>query len=558
MEFFFWGSVCRLAYEIQSGDSQPATTTALPTTSTMKRLFAAALTVRVASVFLVQTNFVPDEYWQSVEVAHESAFGYGHLTWEWDGATALRGPGFAWVFAASFRVLAMLGIDSAAAVVATPRLCMAILAALGDVATYRLAARIFGSDETARCAALFSLTSWFHWFAGSRTLLNSLESSLNAVAMAYWPFGGGVDDAAARPAVALAIAALACVLRPTAAITWVFLGLARLANQPHSRARFLALEVVPTACVALAACALLDRVRYGIWTLTPLNFLHFNVLARGNEFFGVHAWHWYASQGVPTIGATLLPAAALGLARAEGFGRRALGGAALWLVAVCSLQGHKEFRFIMPVLPALCVYAAHCVATLKARPALQRAVLFVILATQIPAALYFGLVHQRGALDAMKDVAALAQSGELRSAHFWMPCHSTPLYSHVHAPVELRFFDCSPPPYATPRGAQQHEDAAFFADPAAALREIYVDRNWTWAEGGRGWALPTHVLLFEHLLESHPAVSTFLDAQGYAVRTQYFHVHFPVDDRARGRVVLYARAGGDSGGVEELARSKEL
>ena len=98
----FWGVfACRLAYEIQSGDSQPATTTALPTTSTMKRLFAAALTVRVASVFLVQTNFVPDEYWQSVEVAHESAFGYGHLTWEWDGATALRGPGFAWVFAAS-------------------------------------------------------------------------------------------------------------------------------------------------------------------------------------------------------------------------------------------------------------------------------------------------------------------------------------------------------------------------------------------------------------------------------------------------------------------------
>ena len=38
---------------------------------------------RLSSVLLVQTWFVPDEYWQSVEVAHYLAFGYGHLTWEW-------------------------------------------------------------------------------------------------------------------------------------------------------------------------------------------------------------------------------------------------------------------------------------------------------------------------------------------------------------------------------------------------------------------------------------------------------------------------------------------
>jgi phosphatidylinositol glycan class B len=507
-----------------------------------RRVLTIALVVRIASVFFVQTNFVPDEYWQSVEVAHHSAFGYGHLTWEWDESAALRGPGFVWVFAAIFRGLAALGLDSAGAIVAAPRVCMALLAALGDVAVYRLALRTFGDRSTARYAALFTLTAWFNWFAASRTLLNSLETSLNAVAMAHWSFGGEVDRSAERPRLALAIAALACVLRPTAAISWVYLGLARLATQ-GGRARFLCTEVLPTACAALAACALIDRARYGVWTLTPLNFLRFNVLQRGNEFFGLHAWHWYASQGLPTIGATLVPLAALGLARARGAGRRVLGGAALWLVAVCSLQGHKEFRFIMPVMPALCVYAAHCAATLATRPALRAGVVATLLATQLGAAAYFGTVHQRGALDAIKDIARLAKGGDVQSVHFWMPCHSTPLYSHVHAPIELRFFDCSPPPYAAARGAQQHEDAAFFADPRRALEEMYVERRWQWAEQRRGVAFPSHVLLFEHLAED-PAVRSFLAAHGYAVARSYFHVHFPVDDRARGRVLLYARGGG--------------
>lgn len=31
--------------------------------------------VRIASVFIVQTYFSPDEYWQSLEVAHKLTFG---------------------------------------------------------------------------------------------------------------------------------------------------------------------------------------------------------------------------------------------------------------------------------------------------------------------------------------------------------------------------------------------------------------------------------------------------------------------------------------------------
>lgn len=40
------------------------------------RLFAVLVVFRMGSALLNQTAFVPDEYWQSLEVAHHMVFGY--------------------------------------------------------------------------------------------------------------------------------------------------------------------------------------------------------------------------------------------------------------------------------------------------------------------------------------------------------------------------------------------------------------------------------------------------------------------------------------------------
>lgn len=51
------------------------------------------LLIRLSSVFVVQTWFVPDEYWQSLEVAHKLTFDFGFLTWEWyEGIRSLVYP----------------------------------------------------------------------------------------------------------------------------------------------------------------------------------------------------------------------------------------------------------------------------------------------------------------------------------------------------------------------------------------------------------------------------------------------------------------------------------
>ncbi len=47
------------------------------------KLWLLLLGFRVFNALTNKTFFQPDEYWQSLEVAHNLVYGYGHLTWEW-------------------------------------------------------------------------------------------------------------------------------------------------------------------------------------------------------------------------------------------------------------------------------------------------------------------------------------------------------------------------------------------------------------------------------------------------------------------------------------------
>lgn len=166
-----------------------------------------------------------------------------------------------------------------------------------------------------------------------------------------------------------------------------------------------------------------------------------------------------------------------------------------------SSSPHKEFRFLLPVLPIAHAYAGWAVSTFIARavpaskstssrssdhPArpekrqqLRRAITAVgLLFLHVPAAIYLSVWHQSGALSAVDAVArripalvASKLSGwtglsgpcfqlppwegrELVVVHFLMPCHSAPLHSHLHfrgsegeiwsGKPSLWSLDCSP------------------------------------------------------------------------------------------------------------------
>ncbi len=116
-----------------------------------------------------------------------------------------------------------------------------------------------------------------------------------------------------------------------------------------------------------------DSVYYGRLVLTPLTFLNRNVLQSVSLFYGSNPWHWYLSQGLPVLCLTSLPFVVQGwfaidrrlsYARAllrypEKVGLKLLAETTFFSIVAFSLLGHKEFRFLQPVLPLLHLLAAY-------------------------------------------------------------------------------------------------------------------------------------------------------------------------------------------------------
>ncbi|XP_030313201.1 GPI mannosyltransferase 3 isoform X4 [Calypte anna] len=178
-------------------------------------LLALSVALRALNCFLVQTSFVPDEYWQSLEVAHRMVFDYGHLTWEW--ANALRGYSYPLIFATIYKALQLLAKDDVQLLIWIPRLAQAVLAAFADVKLYSLVQHLENA-ETARCVYFCQLCSWFTWYSCTRTLTNTMETQLTIFALSYYPIKGSKMGNSCKY---LVLIALAAVIRPTAVIPWI-------------------------------------------------------------------------------------------------------------------------------------------------------------------------------------------------------------------------------------------------------------------------------------------------------------------------------------------------
>ncbi|KAL8037256.1 hypothetical protein ABFX02_11G028400 [Erythranthe guttata] len=303
------------------------------------KIFLLCLVTRIINSLFVQTYFNPDEHWQSLEVAHRIAFGYGHLTWEWK--KGIRSYLHPVLFAALYKVLSFLHLDTPWFMIRAPRLLQSVSAAIGDHYLYELSRVLFGNN-VASWALFAQLTNWFVFFSITRTLSNSLETVLTVVSLYYWPCLRA-SPAAVPPRsrkLALAVAALACAVRPTSAITWIYIGFLELFIT-RDKLKFVLLEVVPIGGLVLGVTFLLDRQFYGSWVIVPLNFLKFNFFSSGGDYYGTHPWHWYITQGFTVMLFTYLPFSVAGGIKSKEWKLPVL---VVWVLGIYSLLGHKEFR----------------------------------------------------------------------------------------------------------------------------------------------------------------------------------------------------------------------
>lgn len=565
--------------------------------SSEHKLFSGLIALRVVNALFIQTSYVPDEYWQSLEVSHNMAFGYGYLTWEWQHG--LRGYLYPSMFAFMYKFLSILGLDHRLLLIKLPRILQGVIAAWGDLYLYKLSWKL--SDRaTAQWTLFCQITSWFTLYCCTRTLTNSMESVLVTVALYYFPWPDIRSGQKSSTWKFVSLAVLSVLIRPTAAVTWVLMCSWHL--QLSVTKLWKTIKVyLQYGSILLLLSILVDRIFYGDWVFVQYNFLEFNVLHGGSAFYGSHPWHWYITQGYPVIMATHLIPLIFGGWYAK---NKVLLMLIIWNIFIFSFLAHKEFRFLLQILPVSMHYCGVFFQDLCKKPRLKKkkhkttkeadgnqksessdltnseegqavtknpdsgseatkhtekmettetrdilgnvestarkhlshepdadvcpqllqemkhksnlmkawVLVMVFLVINIPAAVYFGLIHQRGTVVVMKFLYDESFEKNM-DVLFLMPCHSTPYYSYLHRNVSMRFLMCEPN-----LSKEKHyiDEADRFYDDALGWlkKEYHIKRKNP----------PSHIVYFDRLKTE---ISEFLTQTGYNHCGTFFHTHLP-------------------------------
>ncbi|KAF7363648.1 Mannosyltransferase [Mycena sanguinolenta] len=521
-----------------------------------------ALFVRVFIALSTSTVFQPDEYFQSLEPAHHLVFGYGHLTWEWLSPRPIRSILYPALNVPIYWFLKVAGLDTLGTfgdwlVIGGPRVLHGSFAALTDIFLCSLTSKVIG-ERYVPIALLVSLTSMFNVLSLSRSLSNSLETSLTTVALSYYPWisGPGVAIDQSRVRLTLVFAALACAVRATNAVIWTHLVGYLLWQMRSSRRSFIATirDASLIGGFALGGIFALDSLYYGKSTFTPLNFLETN-LSNVSLFYGGNPWHYYLSQAIPIMCTTALPFTLWEIwLILRGRESPALGimlGCITWTVGVYSLAGHKEWRFIHPLLPMLHLFATKSLGDMSnakptenqspsKSPSLQRRFRITLLLT-LPISCYIALLYCSAPIEVMAFIRSLPRE-ELRDGGigFLMPCHSTPGHAYLHRPElangRLWALGCEPPLQNQDTSTYRDQTTVFFASPRMYLNERFpqsVDPSYppspfptsvpgavrsTAAEPNQyPWVheWPEYLVFFGALLHE-PGVQQLLEDRGYS------------------------------------------
>lgn len=316
----------------------------------------------------------PDEVYQSLEPAHRLVFGRSIVAWEF--VAGARNVFFPWVLAAALKLLALLRLDEPSRYLPVLRVGLALSSLVTVAGVYRLS-KAMRSTLPAAVAATTALS----WMSLAIFFAPRAASEVVSAAPVTWglalllgvPLG---PTPRWKLVVGASLLGAAVLLRLHCGLFAAGALVTLLAQR-----RFRDAGVVSAVLAGWAVLyGLLDLVAWGGFLHSALFYLRFNVLEGRAAEWGVAPPAFYTKHLVRSLGAhwvLLAVLAVLGLKRATPV--VVLG--AVFLFGHIALP-HKELRFIVPVLPLVCVAAGAGVDQVRAlRPLLGFAVLVTLLVT---------------------------------------------------------------------------------------------------------------------------------------------------------------------------------
>jgi hypothetical protein len=313
--------------------------------------------------------------YQSLEPAHRLVFGYGLVAWEFsEGARNWALPG---LVAALMQTSRAFGLSEPNGYLHFVRIAFALIGVATAYGVFRLA-RAAGAEavHAAAGAALCALAGPLIYFAPKA--MSETASALPVVLGLAWALPA---DAGRRERIlGASLLGAAVLLRLQCAVFCVGL-LGILAGRRQWRA-------VAEAAGVLAAWALafglLDELTWGGWFHSAIVYLRFNFIEGKAAQWGTAPASFYlrvlwTSLGPAAVAVLALPLCAFPKARG-------LLLTALAFVVLHSATGHKEYRFLLPVLPLFCALAGVGLTVLQQR--LPKGATDVALLATVGAALF--------------------------------------------------------------------------------------------------------------------------------------------------------------------------
>ena len=315
-------------------------------------LFGSILLLGVVARIIVGTHslgFVhPDEHQQYLEAANRIAYGYGMSFWEYErGIRHFLYPGF---LASVLKCLDLIGFQHPVQQAQIIRSLMG-LTVFGTSALIALQLLRSGKRYASFALLLMTAGSPYFLFMGARTLS---ETAVMPLMMLMW---FSVDR---RPVLAGAIGGLMFAVRFQTALfvapfffAIVFDSFRRRRGWSHQTQ---AMAFATGCVVTLLVGGFIDWWTWGSWFHSPIEYFRANILEDVASSFGVSPWYQYllwAAQRTAEVSWIVFPLALIGARR-----HQRLAIAVLIFVISHSLIGHKESRFLWPIVPILLVLVA--------------------------------------------------------------------------------------------------------------------------------------------------------------------------------------------------------
>ncbi|KAG2736134.1 hypothetical protein G9P44_000224 [Scheffersomyces stipitis] len=513
-----------------------------PQLSTLS-LFIVLFIIRLVNALSIRTFFQADEYYQALEPAYNYVYGYGYITWEW--REHLRSSIHPLLYSVGYQIAKCLN-DSDFLVWAIPRIIGALIASIGEVNLYLFTREYTGQESLARITVLLSVGNPFNWYVSTRAFSNSFETALTTIALRYWPWNTTSDIQYDSFLTSIAFGAVSCIVRPTNAIIWMYLGIYYLwtirASHVLDIVKLLFLALLELTTILAVNCVL-DWAFYGELTFPLWNFLQFNLVKKLSIFYGVAPWHFYLFQAIPIFLMLYLPLFLHSLFVLQTY-KLILTQVSVVVLVIFSLIEHKEFRFIYPLQPlflVICSYSfKQVMKTFTAKQFAYTVNLMIIGNTAI--SYFFTRIHERGVIDVIDYIK---NDSRASSVGFLTPCHSTPWQSQLHDPAlesNTWFLTCEPPLHIASgdqKAILEYRDESdnYYDDRVKFLRETLppLDTTSTTTTATK-YQWPSHLVVFE---TEEKFITEFLQDSNYRQCQRFFNSYFHWDSRRSGDVIVF-------------------